>query len=223
MKKKVLLAAVLASTMGYQAQATSPHTGFSVGANLGIASLDGKLNRDLTPAGGTTDSSNFGARSPVVGIFFGYGWAPNPTGLYLGGEVFGQYEKIKANRGENSNIAVLFSTRLQTNNAFGAAAKIGYLCKDALLFLKAGVASTKFKFNFTNNTLAPVESVSTSPRKTGFLVGLGMDYAIAKNWAVGGEFLYEVYGSLKLSQPGDGTFTYKPKKATANLRLKYTF
>ena len=43
MNKKVLLTAVLVGVLGHQAQAATPHSGFSVGVNLGHTSVDGKL------------------------------------------------------------------------------------------------------------------------------------------------------------------------------------
>lgn len=220
MNKKLVLAVVLAGIAGYQAQAVAPHTGFSIGANLGVTNVSGKLNRNFTtPA---NDGSDFGARSPVFGLFLGYGWSPNPHGVYVGAEIFGQIQNVKAKR-EDLLQVLNWTTQLQTNNTFGAVAKLGYVCKEALFFLKAGVASTKWKFNFNAaQPGVPAVSLSQSPRKTGFLVGLGMDYAIARNWAVGAEYLYGIYGSLKLAGAAEN-FTYKPKVGTFNLRLKYTF
>ena len=121
MKKKILVAATLAGIVGGHTLAVAPHTGFSVGANLGVTDVDGKLNRTFsTPA---TDSSNLGARSPIVGLFLGYGWSPNSYGIYLGGEIFGQYENARASR-EDVTPVLGWKTRLETNNAFGAVAKL---------------------------------------------------------------------------------------------------
>lgn len=220
MKKKIIIAAALAVIVGTQAQAAAPHTGFSVGANLGYTSVDGQLKR--TTAIPTSDNSNFGARSPVGGLFLGYGWSPNPHGFYLGAEVFGQYENVKAKREDLiGDPAFGWTTKLNSNNSFGASAKVGFICKDALFFGKIGVVSTKWKLEFTNPTTP--ETVSKNQRKSGLLLGVGGDYAIARNWTLGGEFLYAIYGgSLKLSQQ-DINMNYKPKVSTFNLRLKYAF
>jgi opacity protein-like surface antigen len=222
MKKKIIVAAVLAGVIGSQTQAAAPHTGFSVGANLGYTSVDGKLKRDFpTTIPASSDNSNFGASSPVVGLFLGYGWAPNPHGFYLGGELFGQYENVKAKREDLIGLAFpSFTTKINTNNSFGAAAKIGFICKDALFFGKIGAISTKWKFEFTNPGVP--ETVSKNQRKTGLLLGIGGDYALARNWTLGGEFLYAIYGSLKLL-PTEFSFSHKPKVSTFNLRLKYAF
>ena len=225
MKKKVIIAAALAGIVATQAQAAAPHTGFSVGANLGHTSVDGKLNRFVAAIGpnGSGDNSNFGGRTPVVGLFLGYGWAPNPHGVYLGGELFGQYENINAKR-EDFIPQTNFSMQLRTTNTFGAAAKIGFICKDALFYAKVGIASTKWKLSFTDLTPPPL-TVATNSRKSGFLLGIGTDYAVARNWTLGGEYLYTTFGSLKLAVASglNGTFSYKPKVSTFNLRLKYTF
>jgi opacity protein-like surface antigen len=89
-----------------------------------------------------------------------------------------------------------------------------------LFFGKIGVISTKWKLEFTNPTI--LETVSKNQRKTGFLLGIGGDYAIARNWTLGGEFLYAIYGALKLV-PTEATLNHKPKVSTFNLRLKYAF
>src|ERR1043165_9109814 len=128
MNKKVVLIAVVAGTLGYQAQAASPHSGFSVGVNVGHTNVDGKLNRTFNNVPPQADSSNFGARSPVFGLFLGYGWAAGSPGIYLGGEIFGQVENVNAKR--EDFIPVLYlTTKLQSKNTLGAAAKIGYVCK----------------------------------------------------------------------------------------------
>ena len=219
MKKKIIVAA-LVGIVGTQTHAAAPHTGFSVGANVGVTNVDGKLKRTFTtPA---DDNSNLGARSPVVGLFLGYGWSPNSYGVYLGGEIFAQYENTRASR-EDLNQFLGWKTRLETNNTFGAVAKLGYVCKEALFYLKAGVASTKMRFNFTT----PDINLNKSQRKTGFITGVGIDYAIAKNWALGAEYLYAIYGALKLAGTDAGgtniTLNHKPRVSTFNLRLKYAF
>jgi opacity protein-like surface antigen len=221
MTKKIIIAAALAGIVGAQSQAVAPHTGFSVGANLGYTSVDGQLKRNFNTAPASADNSNFGARSPIVGLFLGYGWSPNPHGFYLGGELFGQIENVKAKREDLIGLAFPgFTTKLNSNNSFGAAAKIGFICKDALFYGKIGVASTKWKLQFTNPGIP--EDVSRNQRKAGFLLGIGGDYAIARNWTLGGEFLYTIYGTLKLTGT-DAAITHKPRVSTFNLRLKYTF
>ena len=83
MSKKTLLAIGLAAITSCAAGA-SFHKGFSIGANVGITDMDGKLNRSFTaiPA---ADNSNLGARGPVAGLFLGYGWSPHIGGIHIGG------------------------------------------------------------------------------------------------------------------------------------------
>jgi len=183
----------------------NPHAGFYIGYNLGYTSINGKLTHDLTISRRKQYASNeVGSNSSTVGIFLGYGWEPS-TNIYLGPEIFAQYENIKQN-----NQILNGETRIEANSSFGAAAKIGYLYKDALFFVKQGVVSMSNK----------PENISL--RKTGFLMGIGLDYAINRNLAIGGEFIYENYKSIKVVTPY-GLITYEPKKSTTNIRLKYTF
>lgn len=229
MNKKALLAAVLAGIVGGQVQASTPHAGFSIGASLGYANLNGTFTRSFLPAsvfatGG--DKSDVGSGAPLAGLFLGYGWAPHPAGLYVGGEVFGQLQNLnpKRNNDNGSLIDVRFATQIRSANTLGAVAKVGYVCKEALFFLKLGVSTAKWRFNFQDNGAAPnFGTASVSPRKTGFVAGLGIDYAIARNWALGAEYTYMAYGTVKLPIDRLGTFSYKPRVNTFNVRLKYTF
>lgn len=229
MNKKILLAVVLAGTIGNQAHAAHTHSGFSIGATLGYANVTGSFNRSFVPTGAFAtggDTSNIGSSAPLFGAFLGYGWSPNPVGLYLGGEIFGQFQNLnpKLNNDNGSVVDVRFATQIRTSNTFGAVGKIGYLCKEALFFLKIGLASAKWQFKFQDNGAAPnFGTASTNSRKTGFVAGLGMDYAIAKNWAIGTEYTYTAYGAIKLPITTLGTFTYKPRVHAFNVRLKYTF
>lgn len=228
MKNKFLATALLiAVSHGTVSAAPSAHAGFSVGANIGISHLDNKLNRQFPAALGGKDQSNFGDRKPVFGLFVGYGWAPNSSGLYLGGELFGQLEKLDAKREDNLSQGLLvLHTKLKTSSTFGLAAKAGYVCKDALFFVKLGVATTKWKFELKDDEAVVLPVNNNNKRKAGLLVGLGMDYAIARNWTIGGEYLYTAYKTLKLTS-GSGadqsTMDYKPRVSTFNVRLKYTF
>ena len=164
MSKKTLLAIGLAAITSCAADA-SFHKGFSIGANVGITDMDGKLNRAFPGAAPVADNSNFGARGPVAGLFLGYGWSPQIGGIHIGGEAFGQFENINAKRedlfgaGVNS---VNFATSLKTTNTFGAALKFGFGCKEALFYAKVGFASTKFKYTFNDLTPGALFNASTS-------------------------------------------------------------
>ncbi len=229
MNKKALLVSVLAVAISHQTLASKQHSGFSVGLNLGQTSVDGKLSRAFNNPVPIADSgSNFGDRSTVFGLFLGYGWLPNTSGLYLGGEVFGQIENLNATRNDRSGLNLVDTTKLRSKNVLGAVAKLGYSCKEMLFFGKLGIATRKWDFKYESS--ASRQSGSINSRKTGFLIGLGMDYAISQNLAIGAEYIYTAYGSLKFSAPanaalgaGSVDINYKPKVSTINLRLKYTF
>lgn len=239
MKKIIIVAGILAGVAVAESQAKPMHTGFLVGANVGAMSVDGSLNRALnqTAFPGSGDSgTTIGKSNALIGLFLGYGWSPKPVGVHLGFELFGQLQNINMKREDNYGPApgtnVLFTNKLRTTNTLGAAAKLGYLYKEALFYGKLGVTCAKWKFDFSDADTVPpfFAAASSNSNKTGFLVGVGMDYAIACHWALGAEYTYTAYSSIKLDgvsvpAPGNniGSFTYKPKVNTFNLRLKYTF
>ncbi len=207
MNKKILLIVILAFTLSYHTKACSePHTGFYIGNNLGYGSITGKLKYDFNDFYLKDDT---GSNSSIMGFFLGYGCTPflytslfHPN-IYLGSEVFLQYENFKSEQ-------QISGIRFQENNSFGIAAKIGYLFKDSLFFLKAGIES-----------MGNIED-KLSLYSKGFLIGIGIDYAINHNWSIGGEIIYEKYNSIKLIIPLT-TITYEPTKFISNIRLKYNF
>ena len=238
MYKYILLASSVIGLLGHNAEARAPHSGVSFGANLGHASVDGKLNRTINTNPIIYDKSNLGSRSPVFGLFLGYGWTAAPSGFHLGGELFGQIENFNAKREDlMGNRAFGLTTKLRSKNTFGAAAKIGYIHKDMLFYGKVGAASTKWKLNYAYPaavaTLAApardARDISKNSRKTGLLVGAGMDYAITNNWSIGAEYVYTMYKAVKLAVPAapgaaaSVNLSHKPTVSTFNARVKYTF
>lgn len=187
------------------------HTGFSIGYNLGYESLSGKFDYHSSINGKIQTVSEVGTTTPTIGFFIGYGFEPFPSNIYFGCEVFAQYENI-----HQKNKIAYKETIFKSTNCFGLVAKTGYFIDDYLFFLKTGVVTmNKIKKDI-------------SPRKTGFLMGLGIDYGINPNWAIGTELVFESYGPInirlnELSIALLGDLIYKPKKYTSNIRLKYTF
>ena len=226
MKKNTFLASLLGAIAIGQIHAvsSSPHNGFSVGIKVGYTGINGTLNRNNA---GNNDSSDLGAQSPVASVFFGYGYAPNPAGLYLGAEVFAQFENVKAKRNEfltDVPNPISGTTTLKTNNTFGLLGKVGYVCKETLINLILGVSTTKFNYQSNLFPLSSPINLSSNKRRTGFVTGIGMDYAIARNVSVGGEFLYTFYQQLKaVDSTNEFEHSYKPRASTFNIRLKYTF
>jgi opacity protein-like surface antigen len=227
MKKKIILATVLAGIFGNPTYAVPPHAGFFVGINPGITAVDGSLRRDLNqvafPSGG--DTSTIGKSTPHIGLFMGYAWAPQPTGINIGAEVFARLLSLSIDRQDNYGPALQnFLLKFRSTNAFGATARLGYVCKESLLYVKLGVSSANWKATFQDALAVPAGFGTTSRNKnsTGVVAGLGIDHAIAARATIGVEYLFTYYNSIKF--PANvGTFTFRPKVNVFNLRLKFAF
>lgn len=218
---KIVLAVLLAFLLtGYHIKAIGP-PGFYIGLSGGYTNISGKLNydfsrKDVDPKAKLMNS-DMGTYSPTFGFFLGHDWKPFDPDIYLGYEFFLQHEKIRA---QSENIQAILSKseiskskiKFKENDTFGATTKIGYLYKDSLFFLKSGIV---FMIGHINKNSIPYEP--------GFIIGIGMDYALNHNWSIGGEFICETYGSIKLFHQSYSIISYKPKKFTSNIRLKYNF
>lgn len=212
MYKKILLAMVMSVlSVCHSKDNNSAHNGFYFGYNLGYSSFGGNLVFNSSMTGKKQIISNIGTKSPSVGFFIGNGWSPFVKCIYLGYEIFANYEDIN-----QRNSIIHHETIFDSNSSFGVVLKTGYIFKDYLFFVKKGFVCLK---NLGENSPS---------RKKGMLLGFGMEYAISNNWSIGGDFVYEIYSSIPLQPntlalPLYGNITYKPNKSSSNLRLKFTF
>ena len=206
-KINYFLSAVFLGIFFHNAHAEAGHQSkFSISPSIGFTSFKARMCHDFTASEGGVFNNDIGGYSPIFGLSIEYGWFPSDGGIYLGAEIFTQYENINVDN-KISDI----ETNIRDNSSFGACLKAGHVYKDMLFYVKSGVVSMgDFKKGL-------------SIRKKGMIIGIGIEHILSKNWSVGAEFDYERFTSIEGSIPEYVTIRYEPRKFTSNLKLKYTF
>ncbi|AIL12866.1 hypothetical protein IM40_04025 [Candidatus Paracaedimonas acanthamoebae] len=174
MKKLALTvasAAVLASAANAAMEGKN-FSGFYVGGHLGYGSGKTKI-KDSTV--GAQTNIDLGSNGVVGGLHVGFGKEFNNK-LYLGLEAFGNIGKHegKINAG-TSNL------KFKRENEFGAAFRPGFVCGNALLYVKAGVSSASWKLE------------NHKKRKIAFVPGLGASFMASEHVVVGVEATHTMY------------------------------
>jgi hypothetical protein len=207
-------------------------SGISVGAKVGYASMDAKLeNRVVGSQHYFTaygDSIDLKDNSALGGIFIN---AQKQYKNYLFGieldHTFGDLEETKqmAGRFATNN----FKVRMKNINSI--AGKLGYAFDENLIYAKLGYASAKFETQ--SNEIPTFDHVGTSnARQNGYLLGLGYDRhlnILNKNIILGVNYdHYEFNDKTQIGQDLSGFIsTYNvnvnPSFDSLMLKLSYKF
>ena len=149
-----------------------------------------------------------------VGGHVGYGWADfsdtfagvtagvTPAGFIYGGQVGFNYQigfwvfgiegeystgDVKDTRG----VVGIASSEITLDQVYTVAGRIGYAFDRTLLYGKFGGAWTREEYNFTLLGGAGTGSVD----RTGWLLGIGLEYAFLDNWSAKIEYNYMDMGT----------------------------
>jgi outer membrane immunogenic protein len=163
-------------------------TGFYIGGHVGGA-FSGSNNFNGTVL---SDSS---ARV-LGGIQAGLDWQFAPNWV-LGTE--GQYSWL----GKNNLTSAFPGGYVYTNDQRGLGsitARIGYTWGPGLLYVKGGYA---YSDNSERVTLGgvPIAFLINGNHSNGWTVGTGLEYMVAPNWSVKGEYMYYDFGSSRFVTP----------------------
>lgn len=175
--------------------ASSFWEGGYVGGQIGYA----YSNFDL----GSVNIGNFDDNSVVGGINAGYLWSLG-NGWYIGPEF--QYDWANLEISDpNSNSTATFDSIARLKLIVGT--EVG---TNGLLYGSAGVAYADFGGSIRNagNTI-----LDTFDSDTSYVFGLGYDYQINDNWAIGGEYMYHQFNGAT-SSGGDIDLNTLQVKAT---------
>lgn len=198
------------------------HNRFYAGVSLGQTNIVGSLKR-LLEVGSNDKTTSLGGTGFTPGIFAGYGHVLDMTPIYVGVEASYRHDDITITKEENTwpNF-VEYITKIQKKDSWGAAGKLGFVHKDNIFYFKAGIVSTRFILGFEDRSNR-ASAGSTTLRRKGILLGVGMDYTINNNWALGAEFERVHYPSMQFTNANIGRFNFKPKTYSYLVRLKYSF
>lgn len=195
MKKLALTVSAMVLASAANAAMDGKHfTGFYVGGHLGYGSGQSEWASRSVVANNTNNyKSDLGTRGVLGGLHVGFGKEFNNK-LYLGLEAFGNLSKTE---GKSRSINGVTVTRLSAKrkHEFGAALRPGFVCGNALLYVKAGISSAKWQYRTHLNTdvAANAERGSTSKHRLGFVPGVGVSFMASEHIVVGVEATHTMY------------------------------
>jgi outer membrane immunogenic protein len=196
-------------------------TGFYIGGQLGGAWNESDWSR---PAGSTFNTAAYG--DPGSGFLYGgqagYNYQINQFVLGVEGDIAGS--TIKADTTCIATTGPIAGATCQTKQDWLASvrARGGYAFDRFLLYVDGGVAFTDY--NFAETTLAPKTFGSGS--RTGWTIGLGLDYAFTDHIIGGVEYNYYNFGArngANLAGPSTGLIRFNESENTVAATLSYKF
>lgn len=224
--KKNIIGALALTVMAQAAFAEkNAHTGFGMGLQGGYISHSGNLDTNTQFIPDENTSTTISGNGGTLGAFVDYGMMFR--NFYTGLEIFGQYQDAKGQQHNHLQAGVTLKADIRMKESYGAALKFGgFMCKDLLAYLKAGVVDTKFEIA-TDTAGIPADKKRYN--KTGFLTGAGFMIPIKigtlKHLSLGAEWTYTWYKSFtyQYNRTDSYSHTYKPRVNNINVRLKYSF
>ena len=193
-------------------------TGFYVGGNAGGVLGSERVSQTLTaPAFFAVDtaavssaaSPTFQPGNATAGAQAGYNYQYG--NWVIGGEVDFEYLGL---RGANSGTfpfpstlpggpagppTAFFTTTTSVSAdwLFTARPRVGWAMHEWLVYVTGGLAVGRENFSQSIAILAPfVETSGFATTRAGWTVGGGVEYAIARNWSIRGEYLHVDLGSI---------------------------
>jgi len=147
-------------------------TGCYVGAHAGVAAM-----QDSFTAEGRSSNSPWGA-GVLLGAQIGCNYQLGRFVVGLESEAWGAFLKTQNNLAFDD-----FASKTTTTNPwnFATAARAGIAIDQFLIYMKGGVVWGSFHYNFSDtNGFAQ----SGSAINTGFLLGLGFEYMLSRDWTL---------------------------------------
>lgn len=195
MKKLALTVSVMVLATAANAAVEGKHfTGFYLGGQIGYGSGQSEWSSKSVVAAAPDDfKSDLGTRGVLGGLHVGFGKEFNNR-LYLGLEAFGNLSKTE---GKSRTTVGNESKRLSAKrkHEFGAAIRPGFVCGNALLYVKAGISSAKwqYKSHLNSDVAANATHGSTHKHRLGFVPGVGVSFLASEHIVVGVEATHTMY------------------------------
>lgn len=161
-------------------------------------------------AGGGATSNTEGAQNGKGAVAGGQAGCNYQDGNWvLGVEGEGYWSDIKATQANSSipnpvtsSSLASFSTTVKNRDDFTIAARAGITFDRTLIYGKGGWAWGEFRFD-SSNVCCGVTGIPRSSAQSGtldgFLVGVGVEHALTRNWTVKLEYDFIKFGAKELS------------------------
>jgi len=228
-------------------------SGFYVGGNAGGAWGNEQISQTFgapppflavdSAAISSSASQSFKSGNATAGVQAGYNYQSG--NWVFGGELDFEYLGVRGTNSSNSPFPSTLpggaagpptafyntSTSITADWLFTARPRVGWAVQDWLLYVTGGLAVGRESFSQSTVLLAPfVENSSFTTARAGWTVGAGVEYAIARNWSIRGEYLHVDLGTVNtngtISPPSPGitqTGTVRVTTEIARAGLNYHF
>ena len=229
-----LLAAVIVAASSLAAQAQTPASGVAaynwtgpyIGLNAGYAwgHSDVATSTQFSPVGYFATSSvpsiadsGHGSLSPsgfAGGLQGGYNWQIGHVVLGFEGDF--EYFPLDDSRTVGpvtypccAPTAYSITQKVETDWLFTARPRLGWALDNWLFYITGGMAVTNVEtsFRFTDTFATAHASGSDSETKVGWILGGGVEFGLARNWSVRGEYSYADFGSVSFNTHNLTAFT----------------
>jgi outer membrane immunogenic protein len=212
-------------------------TGCYVGAHVGGGTMTS--NYEGAAGGGganAADSSN--GRGGVAGGQLGCNYQDGNWVFGLEGEGYWSGIKTTNNSSTINSLGVTterFGNTVANNNDFTIAARAGFTMDRTWIYGKAGWAWGSIKGSQFDNCCSPSftsnSSAVSSGTLDGFLVGVGIEHALTRNWTIKLEYDYVGFGTKELAFTScgnttctvPGTFSFSATKQIFKVGANYLF
>ena len=206
-------------------------TGCYVGAHVGGGTMTSNFE------GGNANDLN--GKGAVAGGQLGCNYQDGNFVFGLEGEGYWSNIKVTSTQTNVNNLGqttVLSTTSLTNRDDFTIAARAGYTIDRTLIYAKGGWAWGSLRGNasgFCCSVGQPVNTSSFSGNLDGFLVGVGIEHALTRNWTVKLEYDYIGFGNKEVSFTNcsgssgvctvPGTFSFSATKQIFKVGANYLF
>jgi outer membrane immunogenic protein len=187
-------------------------TGFYIGGQGGY----GGGTFDVTPRGADIDGWFAGGQ-------VGFNWQSGRSPWVFGVEVDSAFADI--GRDVNDVTSYAFASAFSTINYFGTARiRVGYAIDRAMVYGTGGVAWAHNELSlFANQNYVGTIAASANTH-VGFVLGVGLEWALSRSWTMKVEYLYNDLGSANyLDGPVPGGVKADLRFGLGRLGLNYIF
>jgi outer membrane immunogenic protein len=173
---------------------TGFYFGLHGGAGWGTKTFD---YNDLTPAAPFLWNSSVPVNGPLAGGQIGFNWQAG--WLVLGIEADGSWADINGRSLCNSTVFFL-NCSAKTSSLATVTGRLGFSFDHALIYAKGGAAWARDSFTISNVALPPLVtafSSSLSDTRSGWTIGMGVEYMFANAWSAKVEYDYMDLGTKR--------------------------
>jgi outer membrane immunogenic protein len=204
---------VAVSAVGSVAQAQDGRAPIWSGAYVGldIGGESGKFSGNAFNGFAAANSETVKSSGANLGVYAGYNWQ-------AGSVIYGIEGDANASGSKYSRSSGGATLSLSNDSLISLRGRLGYAAGPALFYATAGVASAGSKIEVT----APGTKVTFKDNTTGYVVGLGVDYAISSNVIARLEGLHYGFNDLfKDDRPAGTNAKFEANVIRAGIAYKF--